>query len=197
MKQDVYLLSQNVKFRDLFIVFFKIGMSSFGGGYAMLPVIEREIVQRRNWIRKEDIQDVFAITGCLPGAIALNAAAFTGYLTRGVKGMLIAVCANLLPSVLIVGSLCAALAFVRNNPVIEAAFLGIRPAVVALIAYAAYSMAKNTLKDSWAIVLCAVALSVCSLLPSIGIIPVVFLGGLAGWLVRASGRAIGRGGSAR
>ncbi|SFL97892.1 chromate transporter [Pelosinus propionicus DSM 13327] len=169
-----------VSLLELFTTFFKIGAFSFGGGYAMLPVIAREISEQRSWVKKEELQDVFAITGCLPGAIALNAAAFTGYITRGVGGMIIAVCGNLLPSVVVVIALCTAVALVRDNPVVEAAFLGIRPAVVALIAYAAFNMAKGSLKDGFAFTLCLVALAVAIFVPAVGVVPIVLLGGLAG-----------------
>jgi chromate transporter len=99
--------------------------------------------------------------------------------------MLAAVCGNVLPSVVIVISLCTALNLVKNNPIVEAALLGIRPAVVGLIAYAAFNMAKTSLKDSFAFILCVTALAISIFAPAVGIIPIIFLGGIAGVASRA------------
>jgi chromate transporter len=165
---------------ELFMVFLKIGAVSFGGGYAMLPVITYELCQKRHWIAEEEMQNVFAVTGCLPGAIALNAAAFTGYITRGIRGMVAGAVGNLLPSVVIVSVLCLAASAVKGNWAVEAAFCGIRPAVIVLIAYAAVRMGKESLRDIWSWGLCLLAVLVCIFMPQVNIFFVILFGGAAG-----------------
>ena len=176
-KADISLFS-------LFITFFMIGAFSFGGGYAMLPVIEREISEKHKWVPKNELQDVFAITGCLPGAIALNTAAFTGYITRGIWGMVVAVCGNLLPSSIIVLFFCLVVSVVRDNSLVETAFFGIRPVVVALILYAAIKMAKESLCDNSARFLCLIAVFVAFVFPSMGMVPIILGGGCFGIILQ-------------
>ncbi len=132
---------------DLFIAFVKIGPISFGGGYAMIPLIEREIVDKRKWIRSEEVSEVFAIAGTAPGAIAVNAAIFIGYRLAGFSGALAAMIGVLLPTTAIV-LLLGSLYFVfKDNVFVEGAFLGIRAAVVGLITYAGINVARTSIID--------------------------------------------------
>jgi chromate transporter len=127
---------------QLFTIFFKIGAFTVGGGYAMIPLIEAEIVTKKGWVTKEDFLDLLAIAQSAPGVFAVNIAIFIGYRLRGVRGCLITALGAILPSFLII--LCIALFFLRfkENPTIEAIFKGIRPAVVALIAAPTFNLAK-------------------------------------------------------
>jgi chromate transporter len=127
---------------QLFTIFFKIGAFTVGGGYAMIPLIEAEIVTKKGWVTKEDFLDLLAIAQSAPGVFAVNIAIFIGYRLRGVRGCLITALGAILPSFLII--LCIALFFLRfkENPTVEAIFKGIRPAVVALIAAPTFNLAK-------------------------------------------------------
>ena len=127
---------------QLFTIFFKIGAFTVGGGYAMIPLIEAEIVTKKGWVTKEDFLDLLAIAQSAPGVFAVNIAIFIGYRLRGVRGCIVTALGAILPSFLII--LCIALFFLRfkENPTVEAIFKGIRPAVVALIAAPTFNMAK-------------------------------------------------------
>jgi len=132
---------------DIFISFLKIGPITFGGGYAMIPVFEREVVTNRKWVKEQDISDLFAVAQSIPGAIAINSATFIGYRLAGVPGALAALFGVLIPTFLIVISLGIFYLFVQDNPKVTAAFQGIRPAIVALIAYAGYKIGKTAIYD--------------------------------------------------
>lgn len=135
MRSNLYL--------KLFISFFKIGAFTFGGGWAMIPLIEREVVDKQNWIKREDFVDALAIAQSLPGVLAVNISILIGNKLRGLKGCLTATLGTILPSFLII--LAVAIWFVQtyDNPVVERIFKGIRPAVVALIVSPVFSTAKT------------------------------------------------------
>ncbi|HHV47169.1 MAG TPA: chromate transporter [Tissierellia bacterium] len=129
---------------DLFKTFFKIGAFTIGGGYAMIPIIQEEIVDKKNWVSEEDFMDIIAISQGSPGPIAVNVSIFIGYKLKGVKGALTCMLGTILPSFLIILLVATVFFRFRNNPVISQAFMGIRPAIVALIASAVYKMAKKS-----------------------------------------------------
>lgn len=135
MRSNLYL--------KLFISFFKIGAFTFGGGWAMIPLIEREVADKQNWIKREDFVDALAIAQSLPGVLAVNISILIGNKLRGLKGCLMATLGTILPSFLII--LAIAIWFVQtyDNPVVERIFKGIRPAVVALIVSPVFSTAKT------------------------------------------------------
>ena len=132
---------------EIFITFLKLGAFSFGGGYAMIPLIEREVCQNKKWIEHDKLYDVFAISEALPGAIALNASAFVGYTIAGVPGAIAAIFGNLVPSVIIVWTLIASFVHFKDSAHVQNAFNGIRPTIIALITFAAYKIAKSGIKD--------------------------------------------------
>ena len=131
------------QYLKLFISFFKIGAFTYGGGWAMIPLIEREVVDKQNWIKREDFVDALAIAQSLPGVLAVNISILIGNKLRGLKGCLMATLGTILPSFLII--LAIAIWFVQtyDNPVVERIFKGIRPAVVALIVSPVFSTAKT------------------------------------------------------
>ncbi|MFS0779765.1 chromate transporter [Neobacillus sp. 3P2-tot-E-2] len=131
----------------IFWTFFKIGPVTFGGGYAMIPIIEKEVVDKKKWIKTEEITDVFAIAGSIPGAIAINSSTFIGYKIGGIKGAIAALIGVFLPTFLIVVALSVIFLQIQNNPKIEAAFQAIRASIVALIAYAGYLISKTAIVD--------------------------------------------------
>lgn len=132
---------------QVFWTFFKIGPVTFGGGFAMIPLIEKEVVDKRNWLKKDDVTDVFALAQSVPGAIAINSATFIGHRIAGVKGAIAAMLGISLPTFLIVLSLGIAYLFFQDNPKIEAAFVAIRASIVALIIYAAIKVGKTAIID--------------------------------------------------
>ena len=127
----------------LFITFFKIGLFTIGGGYAMIPLIERDVVERNRWVSKEEFLDLLAVAQAAPGVFAVNISTFIGYKLRGVWGSIVAAIGNVLPSVLIILAIAFFFSSFSDNRVVNNIFMGLRPAVVALIAAPVFSVAKS------------------------------------------------------
>ena len=166
---------------DCFKTFMKIGAFTLGGGYAMIPIIEHEVVEKHKWVEKEEFLDLIAISQSCPGVFAINISVFIGYKLRKVRGALCTALGTALPSFLII--LLIAMFFVqfKDNKVVAAMFNGIRPAVVALIAVPTFNLAKRahiTLANCWIPILSTI------LIRLLGVNPVfVILGaGLAGYM---------------
>lgn len=134
---------------QLFGSFFKIAPATFGGGYAMIPLMYREIVLRRRWILPHDFSNVVTIAGSAPGAIAVNCATLVGYRLAGFAGAAAALIGVLLPTFLIVLLLCLTYLFFKGNRYIDAAFSAIRMSIIALIVYAAIRMVKPSIYDAF------------------------------------------------
>ena len=111
----------------IFGSFFKIGLFTFGGGYAMIPLIEREVIDRRGWVERREFLDLLTLAQSVPGPIAVNTAVFVGYRMRGVRGALAALWGTILPSFTIILLIALFFADIRHNPVVDAAFKGMRP----------------------------------------------------------------------
>jgi chromate transporter len=141
------------KLFQIFLTFLKIGPVTFGGGYAMIPLIEREVVDKKKWVSHEDVTDVFAIAESIPGAIAINSSTFIGYRIGGVRGAIAALLGVFLPTFLIVVILSIVFLQIQNNPKIEAAFQAIRASIVALIVYAGYMIGKTAIIDKTTLVI--------------------------------------------
>ena len=133
---------------SLFKSFALIGAFTIGGGYAMIPLMEREIVTRHSWLTKEDFMDVMALSQAMPGVFAVNMATSVGYKLRGIAGAAAAILGNILAPIAIIVMLAAFFSYFSDNQLVEAVFKGIRPAVVALIAAPVFNMAK-TAKLTW------------------------------------------------
>lgn len=164
---------------ELFVAFFKIGAFTFGGGYAMLPLIEKEIVEKRAYATSEEIMDYFAIGQCTPGVIAVNTATFVGHKKAGVKGAMAATIGVVLPSVIIITILAMCLSFVYDYPVVQNVLSGIRIAVAVLIVNAVFSMYKKGCKDIFGIILAIISFIIFAFLsvsPVIMVISGVILG---------------------
>lgn len=136
------------KLAELFWVFFKIGTFTLGGGYAMIPLIQREIVDKKRWIDEEEFLNMIALAQAAPGIIAVNSAIFIGWRCGGWKGVAGAVLGAVLPSFVIILAIAMVFQTYKEQPAVEAVFKGIRPAVVALIAAPLWKMAK-TAKITW------------------------------------------------
>lgn len=117
----------------IFATFFRIGVFTFGGGYAMIPLVQREVIDKKRWIERENFLQLLTLAQSAPGPIALNAAVFVGYKVRGYCGAVAAVLGVVIPSFVIMFAVAMFFAQMRDNRFVNAAFLGMRPAVVALI----------------------------------------------------------------
>lgn len=166
---------------DCLLTFIRIGLFTIGGGYAMIPLIEADVVEKKKWVSKEEFLDLMAIAQSCPGIFAVNISIFIGYKLRGVKGSVACTLGTILPSFVIM--LCIALFFqqMRGNATVESIFRGIRPAVVALIAAPVFKMGKNariTRTNVWIPVVAAL------LIWQLGVSPVyvIILAGLGGFL---------------
>ncbi len=128
---------------ELIKTFFKIGIFTLGGGYAMIPLIEEEVVNRHKWVSKDEMLDLIAIAQSCPGVFAINIAIFIGYKLNKVRGALAASFGTALPSFLIILVIAMFFHQFKDNAVVAAMFKGIRPAVVALIAVPTFNLAKQ------------------------------------------------------
>ena len=143
-------------FFQLFWTYLKIGTFTLGGGYAMLPLIQREVVDRRGWIDEQEFLNMIALAQAAPGLIAVNSAIFIGWRIGGWKGVCGAVLGAVLPSFLIILGIAMVFADWKELPAVEAVFKGIRPAVVALIVAPLFKLAKSA-KISWLTALIPIA----------------------------------------
>ena len=143
-------------FLQLFWTYLKIGTFTLGGGYAMLPLIQREVVDRKGWIDEQEFLNMIALAQAAPGLIAVNSAIFIGWRVGGWKGVCGAVLGAVLPSFVIILLIAMVFADWKELPAVEAAFKGIRPAVVALIAAPLFKLAKSA-KISWLTALIPIA----------------------------------------
>ena len=133
----------NASLIELFTTFSKIGLFTMGGGYAMIPLMERDIVDRNAWVKKEDFLDLLAVAQSAPGVFAVNIAIFIGYKLRGVRGAVAASLGSVLPSVVCILLIALFFQNFRHYKIVENIFLGLRPAVVALIAAPVFSVARS------------------------------------------------------
>lgn len=171
----------------LFATFFKIGAFTFGGGWAMISIIQREVVDRHKWIGREEFLDLLAVAQSMPGILAVNISVVIGDKLRGLKGSLTSSVGTILPSFLIILAIAVFLTpeTITDNPTLSAIFKGIRPAVVALIVAPVFTSARSARigwKTLWIPV--AVALLIWSKLPVVSN-PILYiaLGAFGGWLV--------------
>lgn len=131
---------------DLFLTFAKVGVCTFGGGYAMLPILQREVVEKKGWATEEELTDYFAIGQCTPGIIAVNTATFIGHKYKEIAGGILATLGVVFPSLIIITIIAAFLQNFASYPVVAHALAGINAAVVALIAVSVFKLGKSTLK---------------------------------------------------
>jgi len=136
----------NIYFK-LFKAFFRIGALTFGGGYAMLPMFKKELVEKNGWCTEEDILDYYAIAQCTPGVIAVNTASFVGYRQKGVLGAIVSTLGVVAPSILIITVIAAFIRGFADNAYVQHALAGIRVAVCALVAVTIYGLLKKNVKD--------------------------------------------------
>lgn len=164
-----------------FCIFFRIGLFTIGGGYAMVPLIEAEIVEKQQWIKKEEFLDLLALAQTVPGIFAVNIAIFIGYKLRKFKGALAMTLGTILPSFLIILSIALFFRQYQHLEVVERIFKGIRPAVVALIASPCFKMARTAKINRynvWIPVVSALLIWLLGFSP----IYIIILAGLGGYI---------------
>lgn len=149
---------------DLFGTFFRIGLFTFGGGYAMIPLIEREVTQRKGWIDKEKLADILALSQTVPGAVAINAATFIGLEVGGRAAALAATLGVILPSFLVITLIAAFFGSFSENRYVKMALAGIRPAVAALIAVAAWRVGRTSIRDGAGLLIAAASAALAAFL---------------------------------
>ena len=133
---------------DLFFTFARIGGLTFGGGYAMLPMLQKEVVEKRGWATNEELMDYYAIGQCTPGIIAVNTATFIGNKTRGVLGGITATLGVVFPSLIIITFIAAFISNFAELAIVKHAFAGIRVCVFVLILNAVVKLGKSSIKDA-------------------------------------------------
>ncbi len=135
------------KWRQLYVAFFKVGLLTIGGGYAMLPIIEREIVVDKKWLTMDEILESYSVAQSLPGVIASNTAVFVGYKLGGVLGAIACVLGVITPSILIILGVAAIFNQIESLAIVQNAFKGIRIVVLALLCHSMVRMVKASIKD--------------------------------------------------
>lgn len=154
---------------DLFWTFCKIGALTFGGGYAMLPLIQREIVENKKWSTEKGILDYYAVGQCTPGVIAVNTATFIGYKLKGIIGGIVATLGVIFPSIVIILIIATFLQNFADLAIVQSAFAGIRVAVVALIITTVVKLIKSSIKDYLGVIIAIIAFVISAF---IGLSPV-------------------------
>ena len=152
------------KYLDLFLTFARIGGLTFGGGYAMLPMLQKEVVEKRGWATEEELMDYYALGQCTPGIIAVNTATFGGHKVKGTWGSIIATLGVVAPSIVIITVIAMVLENFMDIVWVQNAFAGIRVAVCALITASVVKLFKTNVKKHWHIALAVAAFVVVALL---------------------------------
>ena len=171
---------------DLFWTFCKIGALTFGGGYAMLPLIQREIVENKKWSTEREILDYYAVGQCTPGVIAVNTATFLGFKLKGIIGGIVATLGVVFPSLIIILIIASFLQSFADLSIVQSAFAGIRVAVVALIITTVIKLLKSSIKDYLGVIIAIIAFIISAF---IGLSPVyvVIAAGLTGFISKSIG----------
>ncbi len=175
---------KRVRLRELFLSFLKIGLFTFGGGYAMISLIKDEVIKRRGWVEEARFLDLLTLAQSSPGPIALNTSVFVGYSSRGYLGAIAAITGVVTPSIVIILLLAIFFSSIRDNEIVEAAFKGMRPVVIALILAPTITLIKGM---SWQ--MSVVTVVAAALIILLGISPIyllltaIFAGGVWGFVL--------------
>ena len=169
-----------------FLTFAKVGVMTFGGGYAMLPILQREVVENKGWATDEELTDYFAIGQCTPGVIAVNTATFIGQKRRGILGGIVATLGVVFPSLVIIAALAGVITTFSHLAWVQHAFAGIRVCVCVLIFNAVLKLWKGAVKDVWGLVIFLVILAL-SVFTKLSPIIYVLAAAVAGLLIKNLG----------
>ncbi len=178
------------QYLDLVVTFFKIGIMTFGGGYAMLPMIQREVVEKRGWATEEEILNYYAIGQCTPGVIAVNTATFIGDSRKGVLGGFLATLGVVMPSLIIISIIAALLNNFAEIEAVQHALAGIRVAVVVLVGFSIWKLLKSGVKGAfgWIVfVLTFLVSAIFGLSPVIIVVAAAAAGLIAGYAAEHKG----------
>lgn len=159
----------------------KIGGFTLGGGPAMVPMMEKEVVEKHQWLTKEEFLDIYAVSQATPGIFAVDMASHIGYKIGGIKSGIWASLGVVMPSIIVILAIAIVFSQFKDNPWVEAFFKGVRPAVVALLAVPIFSMAKSakiTWRNAWIPLLSTILIWLCSLSPAF----IILVAGLGGYL---------------
>ena len=170
----------------LFGAFAVVGVTTFGGGYAMLPALQREVVEKRRWATEEEVMDWYAIGQCTPGVIAVNTATFIGQKRRGIIGGIVATLGVVFPSLIIIAALAGVITTFSHLAWVQHAFAGIRVCVCVLIFNAVLKLWKGAVKDVWGLVIFLVILAL-SVFTKLSPIIYVLAAAVAGLLIKNLG----------
>jgi chromate transporter len=161
---------------QLFCVFLKIGAFTFGGGYAMIPLIQREICDNKKWLKEQEINDIVAISESTPGPIAINSATFVGYRVGGFIGACVSPLGVVLPSFLIISAISFVLTEFQNVRAVQYAFMGIRSAVLALILRALWMMFRTSRKNAFSYIIMGASLILAAVLKTDTVVVIIVCG---------------------
>ena len=171
---------------DMFFTFAKVGVMTFGGGYAMLPILQREVVENKKWATEEELMDYFAIGQCTPGVIAVNTATFIGQKKKGILGGIITTLGVVFPSLVIISLLAGVIEAFSHITWVQNAFGGIRVCVCVLIVNAVVKLLKKAIIDKFTfLIFLLVALAGC--VTSLSPVVFVILAAIAGIILKALG----------
>lgn len=164
---------------ELFCAWFKIGLFTFGGGYAMLPFIEKEIIDKHHWATEKEVLDYFAISQCTPGIIAVNTATFVGYFQKGVLGAIVATLGVVTPSIIIISLIATILPAFQDIQIVQHALKGIGLGVCVLMTASLVKLGKSNIKDGFGVFVFGVSLMI-ALLFRTATIWIIVLASIAG-----------------
>jgi len=168
---------------EMFVIFARIGGFTFGGGYAMLPMLEKEVVNNKHWATEEELMDCYAIGQCTPGIIAINTATFIGYRVKGISGAIAATLGVIAPSLVIITVISAFISNFMDLWFVSSAFAGIRACVCVLIFDAVWKLGKKSLVDNTTKILFLIILAV-SLFTNVSSALLVVAAGITGVVVK-------------
>lgn len=176
------------KLLEMFLTFAKVGVMTFGGGMAMLPILQREVVENKGWATDEELTDYFAIGQCTPGVIAVNTATFIGQKHAGIMGGIVATLGVVFPSLVIITALAGLITSFSHLEWVQNAFAGIRVCVCVLILNATLKLWQGAVKDVWGVLIFAAVLA-ASIFTDISPVIFVLLAAVAGIVIRCVGGA--------
>lgn len=171
---------------QMFLTFAKVGVMTFGGGYAMLPILQREVVENKGWATEEELMDYFAIGQCTPGVIAVNTATFIGQKLKGTWGAIFATLGVVFPSLIIISLLAGVIEAFSHLTIVQNAFGGIKVCVCVLIINAVVKLYKKAVVDIPTFII-YILVALCSIFLSLSPIIFVVLAAIAGIILKAKG----------
>ena len=168
--------------RRLFWAFFRVGAFTFGGGYAMLPLIQEELVKKAAWVTEDQVMDDYALAQTIPGVIAVNSALLMGYRLAGITGAVMAGLGVIVPSIFIIIAIAIFFSQIINQPVVSRVFQGVRAGVVGLIIVAATRFSKGAIHDIWHGMIAIIAF-IIAISTNIHVAFILLFAGVVGWFV--------------